>query len=84
VLPHTDLAGAMLVAERLRAGVADLALTYRGAPVPITLTLGVATMVPGELVGQVISRPDAAWYQSKHARRDRGMASGQVTLPPTP
>jgi diguanylate cyclase (GGDEF)-like protein len=80
VLPHTDLAGAMLVAERLRSGVADLALTCGGTPVPVTLTLGVATMVPGETVGQVISRADAALYQGKHAGRNRAMASGQATL----
>jgi PleD family two-component response regulator len=37
-------------------------------------------MVPGETVGQVISRADAALYQGKHAGRNRAMASGQATL----
>lgn len=80
VLPNTELCGAILVAERLRALVADLNLACGETPVPVTLTLGVASSAPGESVEQLISRADAALYQGKHEGRNRVMASGQGTL----
>jgi diguanylate cyclase (GGDEF)-like protein len=48
VLPHTDLAGALLVAERVRSAVAAANLPHASSPVcdRVTLSIGVASTVP--------------------------------------
>lgn len=80
VLPDTDLSAAVLVAERLRTIVAGLTLSCGSSSVPVTLTLGVAAIVPGESVEQLISRADAALYRGKHAGRNQVVASSPTPL----
>jgi diguanylate cyclase (GGDEF)-like protein len=71
VLPDTPVLGAQQVAETLRRSVADLLLPT-GEPAAITLSLGVAAAIPGELdPAEVIARADQALYRAKRAGRDR-------------
>jgi len=74
LLPDTDLAGALRVAEACRAGLAQLALPHPGAQSGVvTMSLGVACMVPGgdAPADVLVARADAALYAAKRGGRDR-------------
>lgn len=63
VMPHTDIDGACIFAERLRMQVEDrLAVTVSG---------GVATALDGDTADALISRADTALYNAKSAGRNR-------------
>ncbi len=67
VLTATPLAGANLVAERLRAAVASLA----NLPEAVTISLGVACCHRDENAGELVARADAALYRAKEQGRNR-------------
>lgn len=75
VLPDTDLAGAMHLAERLRRSVADLAIVGDQAPDqrPVTISIGVATTRPkaGGSPTDLLNAADRLLYQAKASGRDR-------------
>lgn len=77
ILPDTDLAGACAVAERIRAAVEDIVISFRVNPgkapttVPVTVSLGVAATVPGVDAAELIRRADKALYSAKEAGRNR-------------
>ena len=67
VLPNTDAAGALNLAERFRHGVESHAWPYR----PVTISLGVASYTeetPGR--AQLLAEADAAIYRSKQNGRN--------------
>ncbi|MBI3444135.1 MAG: diguanylate cyclase [Magnetospirillum sp.] len=77
LLPETPLAGAILVAERLRQAVAALAIETGTGPMPLTLTtsLGVAERGNDEIsLDQILARADAALYRAKAAGRNQVFA----------
>jgi diguanylate cyclase (GGDEF)-like protein len=71
VLPGTELAGAVVVAERVRAAVE--AASFAGLPeaTRVTVTLGVAQRARGEDVSALLARADRALYAGKAAGRNR-------------
>ena len=71
VLPDTDTEGAKLVAERLRTRISDMLIEAGAQPFKISMTLGVATMQPGEGAEQTIARADTALYDGKRGGRNR-------------
>jgi two-component system, cell cycle response regulator len=77
VMPETDLAGAVIVAERLRAAVADepFMLGNTGA-LPVTVSVGVApTGEQADTLETLMKRADDALYAAKNAGRNRVGAS---------
>jgi diguanylate cyclase (GGDEF)-like protein len=70
LLPNTDLAGAIRVAERVRKFMAETPITIGNQTVNITVTLGVASLGVGETLDLVIARADAALYAGKLAGRN--------------
>ncbi|MBM7808221.1 diguanylate cyclase (GGDEF)-like protein [Geodermatophilus bullaregiensis] len=66
LLPGTTAAIGEGVAARVRAAVAEA-----GAAVGVTASIGVATLVPGEDVHDLLHRADAAVYAAKTAGGDR-------------
>jgi diguanylate cyclase (GGDEF)-like protein len=78
LLPNTDLAGAVHLAERVRQLMADTPAPVARQAVHVTLTLGAATLAPGETLDAVIARADAALYAGKSAGRNRVTPSGDV------
>ncbi len=78
LLPETGTDGALLLAERIRAAVEELSLTdRRGAPLPISVSLGVASMDPASATAEeLLSEADRALYAAKRSGRNR------VELPP--
>lgn len=70
-LTNTDLAGAELVAERIRAEIEGLAIIYQGERVRITGSLGLTEYAAGEEFDAVMDRADRAMYQAKARGRNR-------------
>ena len=74
VLPLTDAAGALQIAEALRAAVARLNLPRAHAnDQPVTISIGVTTFTPGtdaHGVEEIIYRADTALYQAKNGGRN--------------
>ncbi|WP_417662095.1 GGDEF domain-containing protein [Pseudomonas sp.] len=70
LLPHTDLLGAMQVAERIRVEVAAATLQALDVELEMQLTLGVAMLMPNEQLADLIKRADTALYEGKEAGRN--------------
>jgi two-component system cell cycle response regulator len=71
-LPSTDLVGATIVAERVRAAIA--ALVVRDAtphPIAVTASIGLATYQAGDTVDTLVDRADRAMYVAKTSGRNR-------------
>ncbi|WP_246463129.1 ligand-binding sensor domain-containing diguanylate cyclase [Nitrospirillum iridis] len=72
LLPETDIAGAQLVAERIRTGLAEMEVAYGGQMARITASLGVAQWrSPDETLEALLARADGALYQAKKGGRNR-------------
>jgi len=75
VLPETDLDGAMLVAERLRAATAALEVRHEADVLRVTSSFGVASVGPswpeGPVAEQLLTQADLCLYLSKKQGRDR-------------
>jgi len=78
VMPETSLEGAMTVAERLRCAVAAEPFTIQGMGErrPITISVGVAVVQPGDTVDTLLQRADDALYQAKNTGRNKVVGQG--------
>jgi diguanylate cyclase (GGDEF)-like protein len=76
VMPETDAAGALVIAERIRERVGQLALDTEQGQLRVTLSLGVATF-PEDAAkkGALVERADACLYQAKRGGRNRTVAA---------
>ncbi|MBK7766280.1 MAG: GGDEF domain-containing protein [Sulfuritalea sp.] len=74
LLPNSSLEQALPIAERLR----ELVAIGCGLPTDqgVTLSCGVARMLPGESLDELISRADAALRRAKENGRDRVEVAG--------
>jgi len=86
ILPSTDQDGAREVAERIRAEVAAAVLPHAGSEVAahVTLSLGVATVLPGAdgHPRSLVSQADQALYAAKKDGRNRVAVVAAATEPP--
>ena len=76
VLPETDAAGAMIVAEALRGAIEALHLAHApsSGQAHVTISLGLSATVPGPAnvsPQALITGADAALYEAKRAGRNR-------------
>lgn len=75
LLPNTDAAGAVHVAQKIRCEMRELQMPHPNSDVSefVTLSLGVTTTIPSpdSSPEQLISIADKALYQAKAAGRDR-------------
>jgi diguanylate cyclase (GGDEF)-like protein len=72
VLPATDLAAAITVAERMRRAVGDTPFDIEGKSLPVTISLGVSVIASDaiDLTG-ALKQADEALYQAKNSGRNR-------------
>jgi diguanylate cyclase (GGDEF)-like protein len=73
VLPETDRAGAISTAERIRSLVESRPFEFENHRLPITISLGVATLEGGEMIGpsDLLRRADERLFEAKRAGRNR-------------
>lgn len=72
LLPGCDRAEAAHVAERLRRAVADTPVLFPYFKVDVSISIGVACVVPGETqIDLLMSRADNALYAAKRAGRNQ-------------
>lgn len=74
VLADAGLDGARDGAERIRAAVEREPITFSGAPIPVTISVGVATLGAGDGALELIARADARLYAAKRSGRNRVVA----------
>lgn len=78
VMPDAAQDQALAIGERLRACIAETPfhLSDRSEIIPVTISVGVATLSPGDANGQaLLKRADEAMYQAKHGGRNRVTAA---------
>lgn len=74
LLPNTDLETAYQVAERIRERLQDGPLQLAsGSYLPLSMTLGVASLMANEDLAAVVHRADIALYAGKGAGRNRAV-----------
>lgn len=85
ILPNTDAAGAMAVAESIRDAIRDLAIPNEQSDVSsiVTVSMGIASMVPccAKSPDELIAASDRALYDAKRQGRDRYRSANQMTAP---
>jgi diguanylate cyclase (GGDEF)-like protein len=74
LLPDVELGQAQQTADRLRAQVASL--SPQSLSTAITISIGVSATVPGDDVGTLVQRADAAMYDAKEQGRNRVAVRG--------
>src|SRR6056297_998847 len=75
LFPETEPADARSVVDKLREHVGKLPFHFRGEPVTVTFSAGLAGFVAGDTEESVFDRADRALYQAKDAGRDRVIIS---------
>ena len=86
LLPHTDLAGSVFIAERICKAIADMEFMFEGQRIPVTISIGVCSVIPSMDVqpNTLINSADQALYRAKHEGRNRvcGCSQTPTDVPP--
>lgn len=84
ILPNTDLAGAVIIAEELNSCISNLQLehAYSQAADHVTISIGVASSVPkdNDEVKRLITLADEALYEAKELGRNRYYSAGSLSV----
>ena len=79
LLPHTDLAGALIVGEKIRDSVerqcAPLTISVGVSALPSTIATNLDVQGLDGLIGALLRAADRAVYEAKHGGRNRVVAS---------
>ncbi|AZE52289.1 GGDEF domain protein [Pseudomonas synxantha] len=75
LMPDSTLADALAMGEVLRGAIAACPFHFKGEPVTITVSMGVAQFQPGERSDLALKRADEALYRAKAAGRNQVQAA---------
>jgi diguanylate cyclase (GGDEF)-like protein len=80
ILPDTDLSGATAVAENLRRRVAGLRIAHAASPARdvVTISVGVASVIPDPGSPVPVAAADHALYRAKQLGRNRVEVAGET------
>jgi len=71
LLHPTDVAGAILLAERLRNAVQDLSITHDDDEFNFTVSIGLSRYCEGESLESIMKRADKALFEAKETGRNK-------------
>ena len=71
ILPGADKQVALIIAERIRAIVADAVVQGEFGQLQFTVSIGVAEAIDEESFAQLVNRADSAMYEAKKKGRNR-------------
>ena len=72
LLPETSVSEALILAERLRARLAEQAVCSEAGAILFTVSIGVSVAMPEDIsIDQLIHRADMALYEAKKSGRNR-------------
>jgi diguanylate cyclase (GGDEF)-like protein len=71
VLPETDLAGSVTIAEELRALIKEHGFEFEGEHIPVSASIGCAELADGHDGVKLIKAADLKLYDAKRAGRNR-------------
>ncbi|MEW6263152.1 MAG: GGDEF domain-containing protein [Thermodesulfobacteriota bacterium] len=80
ICPETDLAGARIVAERLRTAIDVTNFTVKGKVIPITISAGVATLRADDNPERLVDRADQALYVAK--QKGKNLVATEIEVLP--
>lgn len=75
LMPNSSLSDALAVGETLRAAIEACPFHFKGEPVTITVSMGMAQFQPGERSDLALKRADEALYRAKAAGRNQVQAA---------
>lgn len=80
VLGKTDVAGAKIIAERIRQQIAETQIKYNGKTINTTVSIGIATRHSNERehINDLFDRADKALYIAKNSGRNCVISSDQI------
>lgn len=83
LFPDTDLEQAASAADRVRRAIAaeELVMPDGTALPPVTISMGVAQLAPGQAVADFLKAADLAMYRAKQAGRNRVVTANEKTAP---
>ena len=85
VMPETDTAGGLVIAERIRERIAQLVTDTPQGPLKVTLSLGLATFPDdGVRKAELVEKADAGLYHAKRHGRNQSVAISRVKAVPRP
>ena len=70
LLPSADREGAHRMAERLRENIKAMGYCDESG-LTVTVSIGIATLIPGDASEDLFTRADKALYEAKHCGRDQ-------------
>ncbi len=76
LLSNTSREAAEMIGERLRKAVFQLQFLVQGHPIELSISLGCASLLPGESVDSLLRRADNALYAAKRSGRNRLTMAG--------
>jgi diguanylate cyclase len=88
VIPDSSLHNAELRAERVRQSIAELEISGAKGKIPVTVSIGLASLASGDTGQSWLARADAALYEAKGAGRNcvrvaREKASAVLSIAPS-
>lgn len=83
VMPGTDKAGALVMADRARRAVHEQPYLVNGQPIKLTISGGIATSSEGITADALLLAADDALYRAKESGRNRVVSDGWKENPIT-
>lgn len=84
ILPMTEHKGAMMLADKMRRAIAELAIQHEASTTAehVSISLGVATVIPDSdgSIEQLIEMADKALYQAKESGRNQVACKSQTDV----